>query len=164
MPKRLWKYWLNCPHPTCQHQVMFTQLFSRCWTLIPSTTWQLSILSAHVANGRSSHGAPCSWISWMSATVASSQPSSHTSMHVICMLRQRGLGNGPSQLSKTLAEQHSEVWLQKCVQYFTTCNSFIVGADARKPVQKPVFSQPLCLPPVPKYCWLLTVYGQDVLQ
>ena len=73
----------------------------------------------------------------MSATVASSRPSSHTSVHVVCMLRQRGLGSGPSQLSKTLAEQHSEVWLQKCVQYFTTCNSFIVGADARKPVQKP---------------------------
>ena len=85
-------------------------------------------------------------------------------MHVIRMLHQRGLGNGPSQLSKALAEQHSEVWLQKCVQYFTTCNSFIVGADARKLVQKPVFSQPLCLPPVPKYRWLLTVYGQDGLQ
>nr|XP_034315334.1 mucin-5B-like [Crassostrea gigas] len=40
-------------------------------------------------------------------------------LKIIRLLRQRGIGNSASQIRAKIQEQHSEVWLQKCIQYMT---------------------------------------------
>lgn len=38
-------------------------------------------------------------------------------VRVICLLRQRGLGNSATQLQRKLTEQHSERWLLRKIRY-----------------------------------------------
>lgn len=49
-------------------------------------------------------------------------------LRVIRLLRQRGIGNSASQIRRKIQEQHSEVWLQKCIQYMTDCQGISTAA------------------------------------
>ena len=65
-----------------------------------------------------------------------------------------------SQIRCKIQEQHSEVWLQKCIQYMTDCQGFSTAAATG--LILPLRYEELA--PVPQYRWLLQVYAQDVVQ
>lgn len=75
--------------------------------------------------------------------------------------RQHGVSNGASQIKAKIQEQHSEVWLQKCIQYMTDCQGFSLAAALILP---PKHEEPPALAPVPQYRWLMQVYAQDLRQ
>ena len=83
-------------------------------------------------------------------------------MRVVCLLRQRGLGNSSTQLQKKLTEQHNESWLNHVAHYLTDCQTF-VEASKRNLVALPKFDSPPNCPAVPKYGWLLNIYYRDVM-
>lgn len=84
-------------------------------------------------------------------------------LKIIRLLRQRGIGNSASQIRAKIQEQHSEVWLQKCIQYMTDCQGFSLAA-ATGLILPPRHEEPPTLAPVPQYRWLMQVYAQDVMQ
>ena len=84
-------------------------------------------------------------------------------VRVIRLLRQRGLGNSPTQLYKKLVEQHDETRLTKIIQYMTDCSSFKRASNNGLVVNQP-FEKPPAPIPVPRYQWLQFVYCLDVLQ
>ena len=65
-----------------------------------------------------------------------------------------------SQIRCKIQEQHSEVWLQKCIQYMTDCQGLSTAAATG--LILPLRYEELA--PVPQYRWLLQVYAQDVMQ
>lgn len=75
-------------------------------------------------------------------------------LKVVHFNRQRCLGTSISQIQKKLEEHHTEVWLQKTVQYLTDCKGFA------HPVK---FQIPPAMLPLPKHCWLRQVFALDVL-
>lgn len=75
-------------------------------------------------------------------------------MKVIRLYRRRHLGISISQIQKKLEEHHTEVWLQKTVQYLTDCKGFA------HPVK---FQSPPAMLSLPKHCWLRQVFALDVL-
>ena len=80
-------------------------------------------------------------------------------IRVIRFLRERGLGNSSTRLTKQLQEQHSEEWLERVSQYLTECAQFV-----NKPgMLRVAFRDPPKPVAVPSYKWLLVVYGQDIL-
>lgn len=84
-------------------------------------------------------------------------------VRVVTLMRQRGLGNSSMQLERKLREEHSEAWLKRVNHYLSDCKA-IVDADSSKLVVRPVFEDPPPLPSVPRYCWLQTVYCNDVMR
>jgi hypothetical protein len=78
------------------------------------------------------------------------------------LLRDRGLGNGPYRLYKTIVEEHNERYLQKSLAYLTQCKSFQNASNIGL-VTPPALSEPPPMATVPKFRWLLSVYCQDVL-
>ena len=82
---------------------------------------------------------------------------------VVRLLRSRGLGNGPFQLQRKIHEQHSEAWLQKTAHYLSQCQEFSQASD-RRLISRPSFDDPVPMPSVHTYHWLLQVYCNDVLQ
>jgi hypothetical protein len=83
-------------------------------------------------------------------------------LRVIRLLRDRGLGNGPYRLYKTIVEEHNERYLQKSLAYLTQCKSFQNASNIGL-VTPPALSEPPPMATVPKFRWLLSVYCQDVL-
>ncbi len=79
-------------------------------------------------------------------------------MRVVRLMRERGLGNSATQLSKKLREQHTESWMQRSVQYLCAAEPFTSGLTAR-----PDFKTLPPQPPLPKPHWFRTVYAQDIL-
>ncbi|XP_016388323.1 uncharacterized protein LOC107724059 [Sinocyclocheilus rhinocerous] len=75
-------------------------------------------------------------------------------MKVVHFNRQRHLGPSVTQIQKKMEEHHTEVWLQKTVQYLTDCRSFAHPAQ---------FQDPPAMPPLPKHCWLRQVFALDIL-
>uniref|UniRef100_K1Q5S9 Uncharacterized protein n=1 Tax=Magallana gigas TaxID=29159 RepID=K1Q5S9_MAGGI len=82
-------------------------------------------------------------------------------LKIFRLLRQRGVGNSASKIRANVQEQHSEVWLQKCIQYMTDCQGFSLAA-ATGLILPPRHEEPPTLAPVPQCRWL--VYDQDVMQ
>ncbi|MEQ2191466.1 hypothetical protein XENOCAPTIV_029084 [Xenoophorus captivus] len=80
-------------------------------------------------------------------------------IRVICLLRDHTLGNSSARLLKQLKENHGEEWLNRLGHYFEECANFV-----NQPSLLPVVCQE---PPepidVPTDCWLLSVYGRDIL-
>jgi hypothetical protein len=83
-------------------------------------------------------------------------------IRVIRMLRQRGSGNSTTQIARKLNEQHGEVWMKNTIHYLTDAKEF-VDANASGLITKPNFDKPPMMTPVPKYQWLLHIYGRDVM-
>ncbi|XP_013856580.1 uncharacterized protein LOC106512530, partial [Austrofundulus limnaeus] len=82
---------------------------------------------------------------------------------VVSLMRQRGLGNSSSQIQRKLQERHTDVWLQKTVQYMTDFDG--INSAVKVGLIRPVcFPSPPAMLPVPKHRWLMQVYAQDVLQ
>eukprot|EP00064_Thunnus_orientalis_P006172 superscaffoldBa00000631_g6188 len=77
--------------------------------------------------------------------------------------RCKWLGNSSSQIQQKLQEHYAEVWLQKTVQYLTDCRGIAVAVTLGL-ILLVTFEPASAMPPVPKYWWLMQVYGQDVLQ
>ena len=75
------------------------------------------------------------------------------------LLRERGLGNSPSQLRKQLAEQVSEYYLGNVLRYLGDCS---MRSAAFEQWQRP-FAHPPPAPVLPGARWLMRVYLQDVL-
>ena len=83
-------------------------------------------------------------------------------VRVICLLRQRGLGNSATQLQRKLTEQHSERWLVRTIQYLNDCKHFR-DASTIGLINCPKFEDPPEYIPLPSYKWFLTAYVQDIL-
>ncbi|CAB4024822.1 Hypothetical predicted protein [Paramuricea clavata] len=83
-------------------------------------------------------------------------------LRVIRLLRDKGLGNGPYRLCKTIVEEHNERYLQKSLANLTQCKSFQNASNIGL-VTRPALSEPPPMATVPKFRWLLSVYCQDVL-
>lgn len=79
---------------------------------------------------------------------------------MIRLLRERGLGNSSTRLMKQLNENHSEEWMQRTVRYLTECSQF-VQCPGISPL---TFKEPPAPIPVPSYKWILSVYGQDIIE
>lgn len=171
MPKKLWKYRLVCPHPPCSdHKLMSAGIY-------PVIRQVLDVDSFYSMASEYLECSSCKRkvIAW-SAAVLSQLDVGHRSqfpailtykyacdVRVIRLLRDRGLGNGPHQLYKSITEQHNERYLQQSISYLTECKGF-VKASASWLVDRPSLSRPPAMPAVPKFQWLLSVYCQDVLQ
>ena len=52
-------------------------------------------------------------------------------LRVVCLLRSRGLGNGPFKLQRKLHEQHSEAWLQRTANYLFQCQELTTASERR---------------------------------
>ena len=79
---------------------------------------------------------------------------------VICLLRERGLGNSSTRLQQQLKEQHGEHWLRRTLRYLTECENFV----NRPGIQEVPFQEPPQPLPVPTFRWLLHAYTFDILQ
>ncbi|MCI4379009.1 hypothetical protein PGIGA_G00222900 [Pangasianodon gigas] len=80
-------------------------------------------------------------------------------IRVICLLRERTLGNSPTTLARQLKENHGEEWLHHLAHYMEECAVF-----ADRPSFLPVaFQEPPEPIEVPTSKWLLTIYGKDII-
>jgi len=84
-------------------------------------------------------------------------------MQVVRLLRERTLGNSSTKLHNQLQEQHSEVHLQRTLQFLQAREPF--HRQAKKGLfQLPTEAKEISpMPPVPKAPWLLAVYVRDVM-
>ena len=73
-------------------------------------------------------------------------------MHVVRLMRERGLGNTVTQLCSKLRQQHTERWLQNGV---TACKPFLAKCQEFAPLP----SQP----PLHRPRWLMSVYLRGIL-
>ncbi|ROI52211.1 hypothetical protein DPX16_3481 [Anabarilius grahami] len=78
-------------------------------------------------------------------------------IRVIRLLRDRTLGNSPARLVRQLKENHREEWLNRLAHYLGECF-----------VDRPSLFPVVCQEPpepinIPTSCWLLSVYGRDIL-
>ncbi|KAG1973265.1 hypothetical protein F2P79_000769 [Pimephales promelas] len=171
MPRKLWQVKLTCPHPDCQKDLLTSaglhqkirQVIAlgkiyfvaseylacrRCKRMVIS--WSHDIVSQLGIGHRVQF--PCILTSKLACDI-----------EVVCLMRQRGLGNSSSQIQRKLQERHTEVWLQKTVQYLTDCKG-IASAVTSSLILPVAFQSAPSMPSVPKHRWLMQVYTQDVLQ
>ena len=78
---------------------------------------------------------------------------------MIRLLRERGLGNGPTQLRKKIAEQVGEDYLSRVLLYLQHCDLPAAALGWQRRAAPPPPPHP-CLPGAR---WLMTVYLQDTL-
>ncbi|KAK7105234.1 hypothetical protein V1264_016640 [Littorina saxatilis] len=78
-------------------------------------------------------------------------------------MRQRTLGNGPTQLMKTVREQHQERWMRRGMMYAGVQEQFLKARAAGLATSSP-HEEPPALPAVYSVQWLQEVYCQDVAQ
>jgi len=171
MPRKLWRVRLTCPHPECVNvELTSAGLHQKIRQVVDVKTSYF--MASEYLSCRKCKRKVISWsfdiISQLDISHRLQFPCILTSklacdMAVVRLLRQRGLGNSSSQVQKKLEEQHSEIWLQKVVQFLTDCQSFRKGITAGL-VMPVSFEHPPAMLPVPKHRWLMQVYAQDVLQ
>ncbi|XP_052277133.1 uncharacterized protein LOC127876170 isoform X2 [Dreissena polymorpha] len=80
---------------------------------------------------------------------------------VIYLLRQRGLGNSPTQLQKQSTELHNLRWTKQELQYMSDCALYCKSVQSRLILT--TFEEPPPHYPLPTYQWFLPVYQQEVL-
>ncbi|KAK3522710.1 hypothetical protein QTP86_030424, partial [Hemibagrus guttatus] len=79
-------------------------------------------------------------------------------IRVICLMRERILGNSPTRLAKQLKENHGKEWLNRVAHYVEECVAF--AYSSLFPV---TFQEPPAPIEVPTSKWLLIVYGKDIM-
>ena len=100
-----------------------------------------------------------SFVNWKFSYNGSSSYSRYAcDKSVVRLMRERGLGNSATQLSKKIREQHTDRWMEATVQYLSACEIF-----RNRLVVPPAFPKPPEQPAIPKPRWFMTVYAQDVL-
>ena len=82
-------------------------------------------------------------------------------MKVVTLLRQRTLGNSPTQLQRQLEEQHADRWMARTLHYLSNCDHFAKAQQSGLLTQV-TFDDPPPALVVPKYGWIQTVYCNDV--
>ncbi len=75
---------------------------------------------------------------------------------MIIPLRERTLGNSPTQLIKIIQEQHSKAYIDQCTKYLTAVAAI---TKLRPNLEFPPPPEP---EPIPTAKWLLGVYARDV--
>ncbi|XP_073714915.1 uncharacterized protein [Misgurnus anguillicaudatus] len=171
MPRKLWQLKLTCPHPDCQKDLLTSAGLHQKIRVVIALNSMYFVASEYLACRRCKRKV----ISWSHDIVSQLDighrvqfPCILTSklacdFQVVCLMRQRGLGNSSSQIQRKLQERHAEVWLQKTVQYLTDCKG--IASAVTSSLILPVTFEPLPpMPSVPKHRWLMQVYAQDVLQ
>ncbi|XP_031423253.1 uncharacterized protein LOC116220492 isoform X2 [Clupea harengus] len=167
MPYKLWKVKVVCPNPPCgRHQLTGGGLHKRARRVLDlDRIYNMVTETLICTKCRSTH------VSW-SQTVLTQLDLAHRSkfqviltkrfacdIRVIRLLRQRGQGNGPTQVFKHLSESHTEEWLHRVAMYTTECVDFL-----QRPELLPVaFPKPPEPAVVPSCKWLLSFYRQDIL-
>lgn len=171
MPRKLWQVKLTCPHPDCQKDLLTSAGLHQKIRQVIALGKTYFVASEYLACRRCKRKV----ISWSHDIVSQLDighrvqfPCILTSklacdMEVVCLMRQRGLGNSSSQIQRKLQERHTEVWLQKTVQYLTDCKG-IASAVTSSLILPVTFESAPSMPSVPKHRWLMQVYAQDVLQ
>lgn len=171
MPRRLWQVKLHCPQEDCTRpELTSVGIYNKvrqvldvngCYTIAGETmicpsckkrmvSWNQKIIEQLDMGHQLQF--PCILTYRLACD-----------LKVIRLLRQRGIGNSASQIRCKIQEQHSEVWLQKCIQYMTDCQGFS-SAAASGLILPSGYEEPPPLAPVPQYRWLMQVYAQDVMQ
>ena len=84
-------------------------------------------------------------------------------LRVVRLLRERTLGNTPTKLQKQVSEQHSEVYLQRVLQFLQAREPFHIQANrgmlSLGPPEKPLPK----MMPVPNVPWFQAVFLRDVM-
>ncbi len=171
MPRKLWRVKLTCPHSDCvKEELTLAGLHQKIRQVVDVKTSYF--MASEYLSFRKCKRKVISWsydiVSQLDISHRLQFPCILTSklacdMAVVRLLHQRGLGNSSSQVQKQLEEQHSEIWMQKVMQYLTDCQSFRKAITAGL-VMSMSFEKPPAMHPVPKHRWLMQVYAQDVLQ
>lgn len=170
MPRKLWQVKLVCPHSDCNGELTSAGLHQKI-RLVVGTENMYYLASEYLACRKCKRKV----ISWSHGIISQLDighrvqfPCILTSklacdFSVVSLMRQRGLGNSSSQIQRKLQERHTDVWLQKTVQYMTDFDG--INSAVKAGLIRPVcFTSPPTMLPVPKHRWLMQVYAQDVLQ
>ncbi|XP_047187902.1 uncharacterized protein LOC118310714 isoform X2 [Scophthalmus maximus] len=171
MPQKLWQVRLKCPHPECQNELLTSAGLHQKIRQVVGVGKMYFVASEYLACRRCKR----KFTSWSHDIVSQLDighrvqfPCILTSKlacdkEVATLMRQLGLGNSSSQIQRKLQESHTEVWLQKIVQYLTECKG-IASAVASGLILPVTFEPAPAMLPVPKHQWLMQVYVQDILQ
>lgn len=152
MPCKLWRVKVVCPNPACgQHQLTGGGLHKRARQVLTLTECTCHIHMQILHTNQICKIYECILLFQRYAC----------DMRVIQLLRERSLGNSPTQVSspEQLCENHSEEWLQHLARYTTQCVDFL-----NRPGVLPVkFQEPPEPTVVPSCKPLFTVYSQYIL-
>ncbi|XP_071827729.1 uncharacterized protein [Apostichopus japonicus] len=84
-------------------------------------------------------------------------------MKVVRLLRERTLGNSSTKVQKQILEQHSEVYLQRVLQFLQAREPFHTKAEkGMLKITAPAKNIPF-MQPVPAAPWFLAVFVRDVM-
>lgn len=170
MPRKLWRVRLLCPHGDCGKEELTSAGLHQRARQVVGVTGSYFMVAEYLACKACKRKV----ISW-SHNVVSQLDIGHRTMfpciltsklgcdmQVVRLMRQRDLGYSSSQLQKQLEEQHTEVWLQKQLQFLTDCSGIARAASTGLVAPVTIGDMPVMMP-VPKHRWLMQVYSQDVL-
>ncbi|XP_062250347.1 uncharacterized protein LOC133959246 [Platichthys flesus] len=167
MPYKLWKVKVVCPNLACGgHQLTGAGLHKRARRVLDEDRmYNMVTETLTCTKCRSSH------VSWSQTVLKQLSKAQQTQFRVILTqkfacdirvirkLRERGLGNSPTQLLKKLKENHTEEWMSRALMYTDECVDFS-ERPALLPLSFPEAPEPAV---VPSCKWLLSVYCQDIL-
>ena len=161
MPRRLWLVKLHCPQEDCtKPELTSVGIYNKVRQVRDVNAWETLICPAcKKKNGQWNQkiiqqldmGHQLQFPCFLTYRLA-------CDLKVIRLLRQSGIGNSASQIRRKIQEQHSEVWLQKCIQYMTDCQGLSTAA-ATGLILPLRYEEPPSLAPVPQYRWLMQVYA-----
>lgn len=138
MPRKLWRVRLLCPHEDCGKEELTSAGLHQRVRQVVGVSGTYFMVAEYLA----CKGCKRKVISWTGNIIRQLDighrvqfPCLLTSklgcdMQVVRQMRQRGLGNSSSQVQRQLAEQHSEVWLQKQLQFLTDCSGVTRAVSA----------------------------------
>ncbi|CAH3176619.1 unnamed protein product [Porites lobata] len=113
MPRELWRVKIYCPHSGCaQKELTSAGLYPNIRQVLAIDGYY-NLAAEYLEQSKNMAQLSTSW-TWGTSCCSL----------VICLLRQRGLGNSATQLQRKLTEQHSERWLVRMIQYLNDCKHF----------------------------------------